>query len=52
MVRIKVACKDVSKIPRKMMFEMKERIYLVQFNNEGKSGLREYDGVMMKWVMT
>jgi hypothetical protein len=38
MVRVKIACKDVSKITKKRMYEMKENIYLVQFKVEGAKG--------------
>jgi hypothetical protein len=37
MVRVKLECKDVSKIPRKMLFELKKNLYLIQFKVEGKS---------------
>jgi hypothetical protein len=35
MARIKIACKDVSKIPKKRVFEMKKKIYVIQFKVEG-----------------
>jgi hypothetical protein len=34
MVRIKVECKDISKIPKKRLFEMKKKLYLIQFKVE------------------
>jgi hypothetical protein len=34
MVRVKVACKDVDKIPQKRLFEMERLLYLVQFKVE------------------
>jgi hypothetical protein len=44
MVRVKFACKDVSKIPRKRLFEMKENIYVIQFKVEGADGLKGSKG--------
>jgi hypothetical protein len=29
MVKVKVACKDVSKIPKKRLFEMKNKLYAI-----------------------
>jgi hypothetical protein len=37
MVRVKLECKDVSEIPRKRLFELKNNLYLIQFKVEGKS---------------
>jgi hypothetical protein len=34
MVRIKVACKDISKIPKKRLYEMKQKLYLIHFKVE------------------
>jgi hypothetical protein len=34
MVRIKIACKDATKIPSKMLFEMKNNLYVIQFKVE------------------
>jgi hypothetical protein len=34
MVRVKVACKDVEKIPQKRLFEMERRLYLIHFKVE------------------
>jgi hypothetical protein len=39
MVRVKICCKEVSKIPKKRLFEMKQNLYLIQFKIEGKAGL-------------
>jgi hypothetical protein len=44
MVRMKIACKDVTKIPKKIMYGMKENIYLVQFKVEGSKGKKADDG--------
>jgi hypothetical protein len=44
MVRVKIACKDVTRIPKKRMYEMKENIYLVQFKVEGSKGQKADDG--------
>jgi hypothetical protein len=33
-VRVKVECKDVSKIPKKRLFEMQRKLYLIQFKVE------------------
>jgi hypothetical protein len=35
MVRIKIACKDVTTIPSKRLFEMRKDMYVVQFRVEG-----------------
>jgi hypothetical protein len=45
LVRIKIACKDAFKIPRKRLFEMKNNLYLVCFKLEPKAGLMEDDDV-------
>jgi hypothetical protein len=37
-VRMKIACKDVAKIPKKRLFEMNKKLYLVQFKVEGIVG--------------
>jgi hypothetical protein len=29
MVRVKISCKEVAKIPRKRLFEMKQNLYLI-----------------------
>jgi hypothetical protein len=39
MVKVKVACKDGSKIPGKRPFEMKKNLYLIQFRVEGMSDM-------------
>jgi hypothetical protein len=44
MVRIKIACKEVSKIPKKRLYEMKGNIYVVQFKVEGAGGQKESEG--------
>jgi hypothetical protein len=31
MVRVKIACKDGSKVPGKIMFEMMKKLYVIQF---------------------
>jgi hypothetical protein len=41
MVRIKIACKDVFKIPKIRLYERKENIYLVQFKVEGFGGQKD-----------
>jgi hypothetical protein len=38
MVRVKVACKDMAKIPGKRLFEMENGLYLIQFKVESKPG--------------
>jgi hypothetical protein len=43
MVRVNIACKDASRIPKKRVFEMKKKLYLIQFRVEGVSGGK--DGV-------
>jgi hypothetical protein len=40
-VRVKVACKNIAKIPGKRLFEMKSGLYLVQFKVELKDGMLE-----------
>jgi hypothetical protein len=35
MVRIKIACKDPTKIPKKRFFEMKNSLYVIYFKVEG-----------------
>jgi hypothetical protein len=44
MVRIKVACKDASKIPSKRLFEMRKNMYVIRFKVEGMSNQDEEDG--------
>jgi hypothetical protein len=39
MVRIKVAVKDASKIPKKRLYEMQKDLYVVQFKVEEKDGV-------------
>jgi hypothetical protein len=34
LVRLKIACKDASKIPHKRLYEMKQKMYVVQFTVE------------------
>jgi hypothetical protein len=46
MVRIKIAYKDVSKITRKRMFEMK-KLYVIQFKVEEESEIHGGVGVEM-----
>jgi hypothetical protein len=38
MVRLKIASKDVSMIPRKRLFEMGGNLYLIQFKIEAGNG--------------
>jgi hypothetical protein len=45
MVRIKIACKDTSKIPKRMLFEMDNKFYLIQFKVEGSAEAEE-DGAV------
>jgi hypothetical protein len=40
MVRIKIACKDISKIPKRRLFEM-DKFYLIHFKVEGSSEIEE-----------
>jgi hypothetical protein len=35
-VRVKIVCKDVAKIPKKRLYEMQNKLYLVQFKVEGR----------------
>jgi hypothetical protein len=37
MIRIKFVCKDISKIPKRRLFEMDNKFYLVQFKVEGSA---------------
>jgi hypothetical protein len=39
MVRVKITCKDVSKVLRKRLFEMMKNMYLIQFKVEGISDM-------------
>jgi hypothetical protein len=41
MVRIKMAYKDITKIPKRRLYEMNNKLYLIQFKVEGSSGLGE-----------
>jgi hypothetical protein len=41
MVRIKMACKDIIKIPKRRLYEMNNKFYLIQFKVERSSGLEE-----------
>jgi hypothetical protein len=36
MVRIRIACKDVSKVPKKRLFVMNKSLYLIQFKLESE----------------
>jgi hypothetical protein len=38
MVKVKVACKDVDKIPQKVLFEMEKLLYLIHFKVEKEGG--------------
>jgi hypothetical protein len=38
MIRVKIACKDASKIPRKRLFEFQKKLYLIQFKVKGEAG--------------
>jgi hypothetical protein len=40
MVRVKIAYKDASRVPKKRIFEMKKKLYLIQFRVEGVSGTK------------
>jgi hypothetical protein len=42
MIRVKVACNDISKIPRKRLYEMQKNMYVIHFKVE--SGIGEVDG--------
>jgi hypothetical protein len=46
MVRVKVVCKDSSKIPKKRLFEMLNSLYVIHFKVEGRveAALDEDDG--------
>jgi hypothetical protein len=46
MVRIRIPCKDISKIP--MLFNMRKMLYVIQFNVEK---LRARDMLMMEEAM-
>jgi hypothetical protein len=37
MIRIKFVCNDISKIPKRRLFEMDNKFYLVQFKVEGSA---------------
>jgi hypothetical protein len=41
MVRIKIACKDISKIHKRRLFEMDNKFYLIHFKVEGSSEIGE-----------
>jgi hypothetical protein len=43
-VRVKVACKDISKIPGKRLFEMMNGMYLIHFKSELKDGRMDEGG--------
>jgi hypothetical protein len=43
MVKIKVACKDSTKIPKKRLFEMRNNLYVIDFKVEGHVDLGEDD---------
>jgi hypothetical protein len=43
MIRIKVACKDPTKIPKKRLFEMENNLYVIQFKVEGHIGVGDDD---------
>jgi hypothetical protein len=40
MVRVKIVCKDLARIPKKRLFEKKKKLYLIQFKLEGESELK------------
>jgi hypothetical protein len=44
MVRVKIACKDVSKNRGKRLYEMQNNLYLIVFKVEKKAGLLVGDG--------
>jgi hypothetical protein len=52
MVKVKIACKDVSKIPKKRLFEMKDDIYLIQFKVREVVVRKSQREVMMERVIT
>jgi hypothetical protein len=41
MARIKITCKDTSKIPKRWLFEMDNKFYLIHFKVEGSSEIGE-----------
>jgi hypothetical protein len=44
MVRVKIACKDVEKIPSKRLFEMTKMMYSIHFKVEERSDGRDEGG--------
>jgi hypothetical protein len=51
MVRVKIACKDRSKVPGKRMFEMMNKLFLIQFKVEGLRTWVRGHLVMMVGIM-
>jgi hypothetical protein len=45
MVRVKIACKVITKIPKQRLFEMNNKLYLIQFRVESGSDLGDEEGV-------
>jgi hypothetical protein len=45
MVRIKIACKDLSKVPKKRLFEMNNKLYLILFKIESEHMQTDDSGV-------
>jgi hypothetical protein len=41
MVRVKIGCKDISKVSKKRLFEMKKKLYFIQFKVEMSGGSEE-----------
>jgi hypothetical protein len=44
MVRVKIAYKDITKIPKQRLFEMNNKLYLIQFIVESGSDLGDEEG--------
>jgi hypothetical protein len=44
LIRVKIACKDISKIPKKRLFEMQKNMYVVHFKVEFGSGEAKDNG--------
>jgi hypothetical protein len=44
MVRVKITCKDITKISKQRLFEMNNKLYLIQFRVESGSDLGYEEG--------
>jgi hypothetical protein len=44
LIRVKIACKDISKIPKQRLFEMQKNLYVVRFKVEFGSGEAKDNG--------